>query len=226
VTAFEPTAKPAPAAAGRGSGSALDALAAAFPWPATRPALPEVPERNLGWLREGSKDALASALSERTRVVVELGAWLGLSTRFALERAPNATVVSVDHWRGSPEHHDSEEWRQMLPTLYETFLALNWEHRARIVPVRRSTVEGLAAIAEHGVEPDAIYVDAGHEYESVLEDLETGHRLFPKAVLVGDDFDWLGVRQALEEFRSRHGFEIIRYRTGWRLRRAGAVDGR
>lgn len=210
----------APAVAG------LGALRAAFPWPAERPTALDVPERNRGWLRDGSREALASALSADTRVVVELGAWLGLSTRLMLERAPNATVISIDHWQGSPEHHDSEEWRQMLPRLYETFLAMNWEHRARLVPVRRATVEGLRVVAEHGVLPDVIYVDAGHEYESVLEDLETSHRLFPKAELVGDDFDWLGVRQALEEFRARHGFEIVRFRTGWRLRAAPDPAGR
>jgi hypothetical protein len=143
-----------------------------------------------------------------------------------LERAPSATVVSVDHWQGSPEHHDAEEWRRMLPSLYETFLAMNWEHRARIVPVRRSTLEGLEIVAAHGVEPDVVYVDAGHEYESVIADLETAYRLFPGTELVGDDFDWLGVRQALEEFRARHGFVIERFRTGWRLRREAPADGR
>ncbi|HUP23643.1 MAG TPA: class I SAM-dependent methyltransferase [Thermoanaerobaculia bacterium] len=215
--------RPTSAAAGT---KALASLAAAFPWPAARPLALEVPERNQGWLRDGSRDALASALSASTRVVVELGAWLGLSTRFVLERARNATVISVDHWQGSPEHHESEEWRRMLPALYETFLAMNWEHRARIVPVRRSTIEGLEAVAAHGVAPDVVYVDAGHEYESVLEDLETSYRLFPEAELVGDDFDWLGVRQALEKFRERHGFEIVRFRTGWRLRAVGGADER
>jgi hypothetical protein len=200
------------------SGSGLATLAAAFPWPSQRPLHAEVPERNRGWVRAGVRDAIASVLSERTRCVVELGAWLGLSTRLMLELAPNATVISVDTWAGSPEHFEVEEWRLMLPTLYEGFLSINWEHRARIVPLRRSTVEGLEMVAAHGVEPDAIYVDACHEYESVLEDLETSYRLFPRAELVGDDFDWLGVRRGIDEFCARHRFVIERFRIGWRLR--------
>jgi hypothetical protein len=207
------------------SNAALAGLAAEFPWPSRRPVHTGFPEQTQGWLREGTRDALASALSEHTRVIVELGVWLGLSTRFMLERAPKATVISIDTWAGSPEHFDDDEWREMLPTLYEAFLSLNWEHRERIVPLRRSTVEGLAVVAAHGVEPDVIYVDACHEYEAVLEDLETSYRLFPRAEIVGDDYDWLGVRQAIDVFSARHGFVIVRFRTGWRMKKEGSSAG-
>lgn len=207
------------------SGTALARLVAAFPWPSQRPEHAGFPERTQGWLRDGARAALASALSEHTRVVVELGAWLGLSTRFMLERAPNATVISIDTWAGSPEHFDDEEWREMLPTLYEAFLSLNWEHRERIVPLRRSSVEGLAVVAAHGVDPDVIYVDACHEYEAVLEDLETSYRLFPRAEIVGDDYDWLGVRQAIDQFSARHGFVIVRSGVGWRMKKKGSQGG-
>lgn len=195
----------------------LDRLRRAFPWPDEKPEAPE-PAENAGWLGEGTDATLADALSDRTRVVVELGAWLGMSTRYILERAPNATVISVDHWEGSPEHRARDEFRAMLPTLYDTFLSLCWGHRERIVPLRMSTIDGLRTIARHGVEPDVIYVDAEHSYRAVTAELELASELFPRARLVGDDFDWRGVREAVQNFARRNGLGVARHGArGWSI---------
>ena len=159
-------------------GDAVDRLRLAYPWPATKPEVPD-PVESPGWLDEGTDRALALALSDQTKVVVELGAWLGLSARYILENAPNATVISIDHWEGSPEHQTRDDFRSMLATLYETFLSLNWPHRDRIVPLRMSSLEGLRAVAQFGIEPDVIYIDAEHSYRAVTSELELAHELFP-----------------------------------------------
>jgi hypothetical protein len=150
-------------------------------------------------------------------LVVELGAWLGLSTRFLAWKAPDAVVAAVDHWRGSPEHHAQPEWRAMLPSLYETFLALCWPCHERIVPVRATTLEGLHLLAGFGLTPDLIYVDAEHGYEAVLAELELARELFPDAVLVGDDHPHPPVRDAVAEFSRRHGLGVHTRGAGWRL---------
>jgi len=41
-------------------------------------------------------------MNSETRCVLELGSWLGKSTRFIVERAPNAYIFAVDLW--SNEH--------------------------------------------------------------------------------------------------------------------------
>ena len=46
-----------------------------------------------------------------------------MSSRLILDHALNAVLISVGHWRGSPEHRGRDEFRSMLPTLYETFLS-------------------------------------------------------------------------------------------------------
>src|SRR4051812_22659948 len=81
----------------------VNRLRRAFPWPGEKPVI-SAPIENPGWLGEGTDRVLARSLSDETRLVVELGAWLGMSTRFIADLAPNATVISVDHWRGSSEH--------------------------------------------------------------------------------------------------------------------------
>jgi hypothetical protein len=170
---------------------------------------------------------LARELSEETKLVVELGAWLGMSSRFIAEHAPNATVVSVDHWKGSPEHRTQEEFRAVLPTLYESFLEQCWTYRDQIVPLRMTSLEGLQTVADFGLTPDLVYIDAEHSHPAVTSELELARHLFPGAVLVGDDYDWEGVACAANEFAARHALAVERvgYR-GWKIverRGAGTI---
>ncbi|NUQ65213.1 MAG: hypothetical protein HUU20_22330 [Pirellulales bacterium] len=46
-------------------------------------------------------------------------------------------------------------------------------------------MEGLQRVGEAGLEPDLVYIDADHRYESVVKDLTTALDLFPRAILVG-----------------------------------------
>ena len=64
----------------------LKAFRRAHPWPEQKPAVP--PREKEGWLFPSTQEMLARFLSNRTRLVVELGSWLGLSTRFIASRAP------------------------------------------------------------------------------------------------------------------------------------------
>jgi glycosyltransferase involved in cell wall biosynthesis len=210
---------PAPTGPGRldRNGTPIRPLAEAFPWPGARPAIMASAEQP-GWLGEGTDYLLACELSTATRVVVELGAWLGLSTRFIADRAPNAVIVSVDHWQGSPEHREQPEFRSLLPTLYDSFLSLCWPYRDRVIPLRMTTLEGLQAVADHGLCPDLIYVDAEHSYHAVTAELELARWLFPAAAVVGDDYDWSGVRAAVNEFAERHSLALeFSGSRGWKL---------
>jgi hypothetical protein len=197
----------------------LNQLRNAYPWPATKPHVPQAAEFP-GWFGAGTDTILARILPERARVVVELGAWLGMSTRHIAKCAPDATVISVDHWEGSPEHQSGPQFQRMLPTLYESFLSECWDYRDRIIPLRSSTIDGLRTIARYGIEPDLIFIDAEHSYEAVTNELELANELFPQARLVGDDFDWRGVQEAVQNFARRNGFNVDRDGArGWALSR-------
>jgi hypothetical protein len=192
-------------------------LAQSHPWPRERPEDAD-PGGEAGWLGGGTELMLTRVLSSSTRLIVELGAWLGLSTRFIADRAPAATVVSVDHWQGSSEHQSQERFQKLLPRLYETFLARCWDYRSRVVPLRMHTLDGLRAVAEFGLQPDFIYVDAEHSFEAVTAELTLARQLFPTAALGGDDYDWRGVREAVVTFARRHGLLVDRFGArGWRL---------
>jgi hypothetical protein len=82
-----------------------------------------------------------------------------------------------------------------------------------------STLEGLRAVAEAGLKPDFVYVDAEHSYEAVNAELTLARQLFPGSALGGDDYDWSGVREAVDSFARRQGLVVERFGLrGWRLR--------
>lgn len=193
----------------------LARLRARFPWPSRCPPLP--PDPMHGWFGDGNRRLLSDRLSGRTKLVVELGSWLGLSTRWIANMASNASVIAIDHWLGSSEHHADPRWAAMLPNLYDSFLAACWSFRRHIIPIRKDTVEGMTDVAEAGLTPDLIYVDAAHETEAVLRDLETARQLWPDVQLVGDDWTWNSVRKAVEDFHGRVGGRLEVDENAWAL---------
>jgi hypothetical protein len=182
---------------------AIKRLAAICPWPVDRPHVEE-PLPAPGWLGDGARELLAHAVSEETRLVVEIGSWVGLSTRYIADRAPNAVVIAIDHWCGSPEHQRNVAWKAMLPGLYETFLALCWNYRERLIPLRMTAIQGIRAVASQGLEPDVVYIDGEHSYEAVSAEIELVRRSFPGALIIGDDYDWPGVSPAVGDAMRRH----------------------
>lgn len=193
----------------------LQQLAQLFPWPSERPDV-AMPTQHLGWLGDGVESMLKRELSGGKKLVVELGAWLGLSTRHIADALPQGRVITIDHWEGSPEHHSKPQWRDMLPQLYDMFLTSCWEYRDRIQPIKRSTIEGLRQIAECGLQPELIFIDADHRYEAVLADLRESRRLFPQATLIGDDYDDPGTQRAVQEFARDQGLSIETAGEQWR----------
>jgi len=184
------------------------------PWPKVRPNLP-IHEH--GWFGDDHRSMLGRHLSDQTQVVVELGSWLGSSTRFLLDAAPNACVYAVDHWRGAGGHHPAPQYRRLLPNLYDQFLANLWDHRDRLVPMRTSTQDGILELAVVGVKPDLVYLDADHATESVLADIDAVVDHFPTAVLIGDDWRWDSVREAVERYCREHGRITSTVGNVWRL---------
>jgi hypothetical protein len=190
--------------------AALSALRQRYPWPTIRPAVPPI-----DWsLDGGGRRLVADAIAHREiRLVLEIGAFLGGSTKLWLAASPNVTVIALDPWEGSwanfaivsgkPEHADQLGRPEGG---YQTFLANLWADRERVVPLRGRSPEKLHELAELGVIPDLVYLDSD---KSGVE-LELCHELFPSAILCGDDWTYgadegYPIRQPVREFCRRHG---------------------
>jgi hypothetical protein len=195
--------------------AALSELRRRYPWPAQRPDLPEDWH---GWLCPETAAMLRRHLAVGTRIVVETGSWLGVSARHILRHAPRATLVCIDTWKGSPEHHNNPDWSQRLATLYETFCRNLWEARARIIPMRTDALQGLAELHALGIVPDLVYVDDLHQYAHVLRELTLLDAQWHGVRLVGDDYNHPDVRRAVQAAAAAAGRKLTHDAAAWSLK--------
>jgi len=190
---------------------ALANFASQYAWPLQRPDVPPFPSR------EGQPpgELLGGCLSQATKLVVEVGAWTGHTTRFLARLAPQATIIAIDPWEGRPQRQEDPD--PVPSQLYETFLSECWDYRGQIVPVKSSTDEGLQRVAEDGLEADLVYLSGRENADAVYRDLSAALELFPKAVIAGDGFDKDEVREALETVAREHRVKYETIASGWRI---------
>ncbi len=174
----------------------LKHLAEMYPWPTAEPTFAEPPDRLLD--RE-TKDAIERLLPTWAQCVVELGSYEGGSADYLLSQIAGV-VICVDHWQGFPGWN----LRQRMKPHYQRFCATVWDRRDRVIAVREKTVAGLARIHECGIAPNLIWIDAGHDEQSVYEDVSVSCELFPGVNLIGHDWSNrpgvpAGVNRAIEE---------------------------
>jgi len=78
--------------------------------------------------------------------------------------------------------------------------------------MKTTTERGVSMLVDvfrrHGIAPDLIYVDADHHYAPARRDIEACVRAFPKAHIVGDDYDYEEVRKAAHDLADEHGLQV------------------
>lgn len=146
-----------------------------------------------GWFYNG--EWLHECMTRRAiKNVVEVGSWLGTSTRFMAERLPiDGKVYAVDTWEGSKEHRNDPR----LPTLFQQFLSntIHFELTDKIVPIRMHSLEAAVGLA---IAADLIYIDASHETEDVFADVMHWHpHLAQNGLICGDDWNYKSVQHAV-----------------------------
>jgi len=151
--------------------------------------------------------------TNNTQTVVEVGSWLGCSARHMASLLPkDGKLYSVDTWEGSVEHFTVDEWKNKLPTLFEQFLS-NTIHAGLtdiIFPIRAKSVDAVFVLKHFGDSFDLIYIDAAHDTDSVLSDLEAYFPLIKnnKGILCGDDWRHGPIQVAVHEFAQKHQLTI------------------
>jgi hypothetical protein len=152
----------------------------------------------------------------RPKLIIEVGSWKGKS---ALHMAAlcqslelQVEIVCVDTWLGSPglyirpndEYLASLSPRNGYPTIYYTFLGnvMRAGMQDVITPVPLPSNHAAEILKHYKVTADLVYIDAAHDYQSVLADLRNYWDLLgPSGALIGDDYVTApGVTQAALEF--------------------------
>ena len=177
-----------------------------------------------GWF-ENQKPMEQAINNNYVKVVIEVGSWLGKSTRYIASLLPlEGKVYAVDHWKGSAENQSGETgWHRALPYLYQQFLS-NIIHAGlanKIIPIKMASVEAANVLCHppYNVTADLIYIDASHDTDSVYADLcawypyVQGH-----GILCGDDWESSpNVRTAVTRFAIERGLKIETSLYFWRL---------
>ncbi len=191
-----------------------------------------------GW--NGDHPALRR-LAELTteRVVVDVGVWKGQSTitlaGAMAEAALDGCVIAVDTFLGAPEHWplgnapDSSD--AAAPSLYRTFLS-NVHHAGLheyVVPLPQTSIGAARILKRFGIRAALVHIDAAHEYEEVLRDIEEFWKILALGgYLIGDDYDqtWPGVVRAAGEFSARMSVPLTVEAPKWVLRRTSIAAAR
>lgn len=75
--------------------------------------------------------------------------------------------------------------------------------------MRMDSCDALQLLHDFAIAPDLIYIDACHHFEGAYRDIATAVRLFPRAHIVGDDWDYEGVRKAAQTVARENGLELF-----------------
>ena len=189
----------------------LSDLKQKYPWPVK----PDVRTFYHGFLHESNKFIFNRHRGDDIKVVIELGSWLGQSALYFYDLFPNAEIICIDHWEGSPELMN--EYREVIPVLYETFLVNCWNYRDRITPIRIDSLNGLEICSKFGVDPDLIYIDASHTYDDCFQDMVFAYNLFENAIIIGDDWQYQDVREAVNDFNEKYGTSVDVVDNTWEI---------
>ncbi len=228
IKKLQPAALPLEVATERAEGDPLALLHAVSPYEGFD--FQRYPNDPSGW---GSQSPVFGELLARLRpeLVVEVGTWKGgsaLHMAAELERLGLPTrILCIDTWLGAlefwqrqkfPERHAALELVNGYPSVYYQFLAnvCHAGQQARILPFPQTSALGALWLRCHGVQAGLVYIDASHEEEDVYADL-LGYWevVLPGGILLGDDWEWDGVRLAAERFAREHGLAIHRGGEKW-----------
>lgn len=146
-------------------------------------------EEELWWLY-----AQAKRFSEFGNGLVEIGCWKGRATFALCKGYTKGTVYAVDHFLGSETERETNHKEAKEGNIYSQFRE-NVGLFPNLKTFKCSSKEAVSQFPTKFV--DMVFIDAGHEFEEVLEDINNWKNLCTK-MLCGHDRDMEGVKKALE----------------------------
>ncbi len=155
---------------------------------------------------------LAEVAQHCPGVIIEVGSLFGRSTRALADNMPPGRVLfAIDTWQGSQAEPEMREHAARLDgdQDYSIFVRNLWDHIAehRVIPLRMHGRHAAKLLRDAGIHAGLVFIDAGHTYKEVKEDIEnfaplmmdngvlSGHDYFPE----GQEPSWISLRKAVDE---------------------------
>jgi hypothetical protein len=164
--------------------------------------------RNLeGWFNMENQYLELMESIPNNGIFIELGSYKGKSTSFIVteivNRNKNINFITIDTFKGDSGSTDKREIdaykKVKISNMYDEFIK-NTEHLKNFFKVIIGKSDESSFLFEDD-SIDAIFIDAGHSYESVLNDIKFW---LPKmkngGIMSGHDYNsWEGVKVAVNE---------------------------
>jgi len=167
--------------------------------------------------------------------VVEVGCYVGTSTKQWAKHLPNGTILAIDAWLGDLaswidriDLHSRPREDDVLAdgrsSLYDQFmLNMQLNHMNNVVPFSITSTNGARWLATMNYVPDLIYLDTSHEQGETLVELELYWNILRSGgILCGDDYpNWKAVVHDVDAFTTLHGvnLEFAPSKTTWFVRK-------
>lgn len=156
------------------------------------------------WDESTVKNHVLPILNDETKLIVEVGSWVGWSADQFCKKAPNSKIICIDTWTGFAGY-SSRIKGDFEDRVYDKFLANMWQWKNRIIPMRCHSGDGIRELGSLKLKPDLVYVDGDHDIE-VFDDIDASCYFFPDSIICGDDYNWqedkvkLAVEQACKKY--------------------------
>ncbi len=150
----------------------------------------------------------------------EVGVAYGYHAEYILQNMPEIEYHGVDPYLAGYDHTDpfvrdvallyGDEPQLAMNRLFRAVNSKLTQYDGRANLLRKTSVKGAEIINDGYF--DIVYIDGDHTYDAVRNDLDAwSSKVRPGGILCGDDYKWLGVRQAVLEFMDITGKQVIEY---------------
>lgn len=170
-----------------------------------------LPFSDFGWNSQSPEFALVIDKLQ-PKLIIEVGTYYGGSARhmaeLALKYHPDVEIVCIDTFLGSVEHWHNhtyfkpEFFKYGRPPIYDQFISnvIHTNLQDTITPFPIDSINGGLTLERYGIQADLVYIDAGHEYESVSADIRIfKHLVRPGGVLMLDDSHYEPIQRAAHD---------------------------
>lgn len=146
-----------------------------------------------------------SRLEGKSSIMVEVGSWFGQSTAYAAtfikQHEMDCKFYAVDTWLGSPNEalhqHLVRECGGDVYRIWQENMA-KCEVQDYIIPLRLPSIEAAKDFEDGSI--DFVYIDAAHDFDSVVADIRAWYPKVAKGgCLAGHDINLDGVKRAVEQ---------------------------
>lgn len=169
---------------------------------------PGVPTNLNGWFSPNNKIILEFVFTNYSlKNVAELGAWYGKSTKFMLENS-KSNIYSVDNFQHpfiSPYIADGND---IMDTFYfkyirhDTFLS-NFKNYQNLYLVKYNASNSPELFKKVNLQIDLFYIDFEKKKNDLIILILKIKKIFPKAIIIGDDYVTNGVQKAIEYLQKK-----------------------